>query len=64
MAPPTDILPCPFCGSEELHEEDAVNYWLIGCDDCFAEGPHGVDRMEAIVAWNDRAKPERGKDWQ
>lgn len=51
-----DILPCPFCGSSELHEESGVDMFRVGCDDCFAEGPHGVDEQEAITAWNDRAR--------
>lgn len=51
-----DLLPCPFCGSSELHEEGGIETFRIGCDDCGAEGPTGVDELEATAAWNDRAQ--------
>lgn len=55
------LLPCPFCGSENLKD----CYVYIKCNDCLAEGPkmnngnyddHAdfIDRENAITAWNNR----------
>jgi hypothetical protein len=46
---------CPFCGEGHLlmfEEED--RHW-VGCLSCRACGPCSDDRMEALLAWTDRA---------
>lgn len=52
----TKLLPCPFCGSENVGSgmgvEDEANYIL--CKSCLAEGPYRRTTQETIDAWNTR----------
>ena len=68
MPPDLDLLPCPFCGSENLHFQGAG--WLgnsayVSCGDCSTDGPFfdmDADTEEAetradtaaVAAWNRR----------
>lgn len=52
-----DMLPCPFCGSEELFVSD--NY--VMCNKCYCDGPRVPDMSreipsdgQVIEAWNKR----------
>ena len=56
----TDLLPCPFCGHDDLNEcFDGALGW-IECPNCSAEGPlceygeRSVTLKEAAEAWNRR----------
>ena len=44
------LLPCPFCGSDDLLVREAL--W-INCRTCEAEGPN-FSGLDAITAWNIR----------
>lgn len=53
----TKLLPCPFCGSENVGSGMGVeeaNYIL--CKSCLAEGPYHRETKDAVAAWNKRAK--------
>jgi len=50
-----ELLPCPFCGSRNLHVHDSVSSY-VECNDCHAEGPwNDGSLVEALAAWNTRA---------
>jgi len=53
------VRPCPFCRREhcqvlELHDQPG-DAFSVGCDDCGALGPMGIDDETAVELWNDRA---------
>lgn len=52
----TDLKPCPFCGSKNIHSEyDYDNLWdTTACQDC-AVTAYGKTKEEASEAWNKRA---------
>jgi Lar family restriction alleviation protein len=49
------LLPCPFCGSAEIHAPSAANKLCL-CAQCNAEGPIATNKPDAIAAWNRRAQ--------
>ena len=57
---PAELKPCPFCRSDNVSlglNDTAYTFW-VGCDDCFAIGPHGADKTPqenldaAVEGWN------------
>lgn len=52
------VLPCPFCGGEEL----CLTVWiksqafLVACEECEGAGPTKYPFDEAIRAWNKAAR--------
>lgn len=57
-----ELLCCPFCGGEPLHNEQISDAW-VECGSCGASGPavrnNTLDaRDRAAVVWNTRAKPQ------
>lgn len=49
-----ELLPCPFCGSNEVYLNSGVSRY-IECSGCCAEGPWNDESDEqAITAWNTR----------
>jgi Lar family restriction alleviation protein len=65
MNKPTELLPCPFCGSvgEHMFAPCSTPISYIQCVDCGANGPDFAEEHEgdteyaakAIAAWNTRA---------
>jgi Lar family restriction alleviation protein len=54
----SELLPCPFCGSDEVFVSQAVqgSCWVV-CENlhCGAIGPTQLTPAEAVAAWNSRA---------
>lgn len=58
-----ELLPCPFCQSENIYCADAgfkTDVWFVQCEECGATFPHFDSKEEAIKAWNTRTPKERG----
>lgn len=49
----TTLLPCPFCGKEELRVIRSSGEWMVFCE-CEAEGPKSIIKETAILLWNTR----------
>jgi Lar family restriction alleviation protein len=50
-----EILPCPFCGCENVEEVMNDSLRSLECLDCHAQGPWVEDVLECPVeAWNSR----------
>lgn len=59
MADKPNLLPCVFCGDNDLHlMDDGWDYAHIECMECLARGP-SMDQVgdwtRAYTAWNTRA---------
>jgi hypothetical protein len=52
---PDPLLPCPFCGNDDLCTDNARDF--IACCNCGTEGPVGIGQGSAhnIARWNVRA---------
>jgi len=51
------LIPCPFCGSEDLSIEDARapdDGKMVYCHGCIAQGPLCESRFNAAMTWNKR----------
>ncbi len=59
----SELLPCPFCGSDEIFVSQAVqgSCWVV-CENlhCGAIGPTQPARAAAAAAWNSRARVGTG----
>lgn len=58
------LLPCPFCGSINLHYDFTCSQGFIRCGECECTGPCAVEAADpvcsidaAYVAWNRRIEP-------
>src|SRR5208282_4525090 len=53
-----ELLPCPFCGTEEIHEENTEGQHSVGCRNQQCFGYQSLTtfarRGDAIKAWNTR----------
>ena len=66
----TDLLPCPFCGGNELilkskeFQKENLFVGCISCFDCHAMGSRWISsdlhflNDDAAKAWNKRSKPK------
>lgn len=59
----TELLPCPFCGGEDLEIDHAQTYdvyhpdvYEVHCVECGGRGGEGWTEAESIEAWNTRAE--------
>ena len=56
------LLPCPFCGSEEVfyiqYQHDAGVRWKVACMNCLAEIDRGWPQTKSAAQefWNTRTK--------
>ena len=50
------LLPCPYCGRNDVDVWDGDASYRVVCNDreCEGAGPHRPDRLSAIEAWNKR----------
>ncbi len=53
-SPVSALLPCPFCGSDQVSLCDTGVHW-VRCECCDAEGPTRDTGTPAAKAWNTRA---------
>lgn len=50
-----ELLPCPFCTSEDVHECFGVGgTYLVSCASCEGQGPRAMNEETAKSAWNTR----------
>lgn len=63
LKPREKVKPCPFCASSRVKIDEphithfpAEIYYHVVCDECFARGPAGESRSEAIKHWNMRGE--------
>lgn len=54
MTTKQELLPCPFCGSNDIDTEGPC-YTEFMCNDCGASIYDQASHAEAIAAWNTRA---------
>ena len=58
----TDLLPCPFCGGDQMIEVPVLNTQgnrrYISCRICSAQGPWSYKPLTATNQWNRRSQPE------
>lgn len=53
-----ELLPCPFCTSEDVHECFGVGgTYLVSCASCEGQGPRATNEETAKSAWNTRTLP-------
>lgn len=53
--PGLKLLPCPFCGSEEVHMEEMIPHWFVECANCGVRGPwSSTNEGSAVCLWNKR----------
>lgn len=58
-APPSvTLLPCPFCGSEQIAIVPQAEWWAIICKACGSGSGTCDTEAEAITAWNTRTSAE------
>jgi Lar family restriction alleviation protein len=61
----SELLPCPFCGSDEVFVSQAVqgSCWVV-CENprCGAIGPTQLSPAAASAAWNSRARVGTGEE--
>jgi Lar family restriction alleviation protein len=51
---PSELAPCPFCGSDELESASCdARQWVV-CRDCGADGPVASNDAEMASLWNER----------
>jgi Lar family restriction alleviation protein len=50
-----DLLPCPFCGSTEIHLTRTLNDMVAYCNTCGAHGELAETLGRAWEKWNTRA---------
>ena len=52
-----ELLSCPFCGSTEIKVMPANSLgYIVTCDKCWAASCAAINKIDAIAAWNRRAK--------
>ena len=59
MTAPTseELLPCPFCGGNQLRVKHSGRWgWFVSCS-CAAVGPSSETRGQAVARWNERREP-------
>lgn len=54
----TALLPCPFCGSEDIEYNNGHYVQDCGCRACGAIGPNNPRTKSAIERWNTRPATE------
>lgn len=53
-----EIKPCPFCGSDALFVSERNSKSYVRCGKCYAYGPDGKNKEEAIERWNSAPRKE------
>lgn len=51
----TELLPCPFCGSEAHLYESQDGYWYVACIECINQTTHFFNGKDVVIErWNRR----------
>ena len=53
-----DLKPCPLCGSDNAHVDEAWSGWFVECDGCQMQAGGVSTSKHAIDAWNTRPREE------
>lgn len=58
-----ELLPCPFCGSDNVFVmEDESGHLIVECDSCLARGPkYSATGLPADTLWNTRYVEQEGQ---
>lgn len=56
-----ELLPCPFCGSEEVEAELVCGEYFVTCNACNASSGFEETTEECVRKWNTRAPILRGR---
>ena len=61
MADAPKLLPCPFCGRDDMLLMTSIpplDEVFMACNSCGSRGPEAYDDLKAAGAWNTRAAPD------
>jgi Lar family restriction alleviation protein len=56
----TELMPCPFCGNENIQMQYGHGVHWASCWDCNSDGPQNEKKQFAIELWNERRSPITG----
>lgn len=58
-----NLLPCPFCHSNQVVCHNRYDGWVVQCASCRAIMVHLINRANAVATWNNRPAGAVTLDW-
>lgn len=55
----SELKPCPYCGSEDVHVFGMTGECCVMCFDCLMKGPRKKSKRNITAAWNALPRPLR-----